>query len=135
MVSNMRHSAMLKAQAERLRRDFDDLISKLIVDEDTARYDYEREVPQLEQQIRGGEETIERIQQEIEVGQNRIIQLRDALRAATEDRREVEAIFGCLSKTKDHLRLKTHMCKQLDCCSAALGRAIRLGTFLKEVGT
>lgn len=102
MVPNIRRSAMdtAKAQATRLRRDFDDLISKLIDDENTALSDYEREVPQLEQQICGKEETIKRIQREIEVGRNRIIQLRDALRAAIEDRREVEAIFGRRSKSK-----------------------------------
>ncbi|KAG7284856.1 hypothetical protein NEMBOFW57_009471 [Staphylotrichum longicolle] len=102
MVPNMRRSAMdtPKAQATRLRRDFDDLISKLIDDENTARSDYEREVPQLEQQICEKEEAIERIQREIEVGRNRIIQLRDAIRDATEVRREVEAIFRCRSESK-----------------------------------
>lgn len=43
---------------------------------------------------------MERIQGEIKVGRNRIIQLRDALRAATEDGREVEAIFGRRAKSK-----------------------------------
>lgn len=102
MVPNMRRSAMdtPKAQATRLRRDFDDLISKLIDDENTARSDHEREVPQLEQQICEKEEAIERIQREIEVGRIRIIQLRDAIRAAAEVRREVEAIFRCRSESK-----------------------------------
>ncbi|KAM7184570.1 hypothetical protein V8F33_012906 [Rhypophila sp. PSN 637] len=94
-----------KAQATRLRRDFDHLISKLIDDENTARSDYEREVPQLQQQICRNEEAIERIQREIEAGRNRIIQLRDALRAATEDRREVETIFGRRSKSKGNSTL------------------------------
>jgi hypothetical protein len=102
MVPNMQRSAMdtLKAQAIRLRRDFDDLLSKLIDDENTARSDYEREVPQLEQQICENEETIERIQREIEISRDRINQLRNAIRATTEVRREVEAMFRCRSKSK-----------------------------------
>jgi chromosome segregation ATPase len=119
ITPNMRRLAMdtPKAQATRLRRDFDDLISKLIDSENTARSDYEREVPQLEQQICGKVETIERIQREIEADRNRIVRLRDALRAATEDRREVEAIFGRRSKSK--VGLHKELGEQHSCSSVS----------------